>query len=124
FSVSTSNYDAEFGRAVGAVVNVTTKPGTNQFHGSLYEFHNNSAFKARNYFQLTGNRNSDGRLKVPNAIKNQFGGTFGGPIIKNRTFFFGDYQGQYQRIGRPSVVQTVPTEAFRNGDFSALPAAS
>jgi hypothetical protein len=53
FSVSTSNYDAEFGRAVGAVVNVTTKPGTNQFHGSLYEFHNNSAFKARNYFQLT-----------------------------------------------------------------------
>ncbi|MBI1762510.1 MAG: TonB-dependent receptor [Acidobacteria bacterium] len=124
FSVSTSNYDAEFGRAVGAVVNVTTKPGSNQFHGSLYEFHNNSAFKARNYFQLTGNRNSDGRLKVPNAIKNQFGGTFGGPIIKNRTFFFGDYQGQYQRIGRPSVVQTVPTEAFRNGDFSALPAAS
>lgn len=122
FSVSTSNYDAEFGRAVGAVVNVTTRPGTNEFHGSLYEFHNNSAFKARNYFQLTGNRNSDGKLKVPNAIKNQFGGTFGGPIIKNRTFFFGDYQGQYQRLGRVSAIQTVPTQAFRDGDFSALPA--
>lgn len=122
FSVSTSNYDAEFGRAVGAVVNVTTRPGTNEFHGSLFEFHNNSAFKARNYFQLTGARNSDGRLKVPNAIRNQFGGTFGGPIIKNRTFFFGDYQGQYQRLGRVSAIQTVPTEAFRNGDFSALPA--
>ncbi len=122
FSISTSNYDAEFGRAVGAVVNVTTRPGSNEFHGSLFEFHNNSAFKARNYFQLTGNRNSDGTLKVPNAIKNQFGGTFGGPIIKNRTFFFGDYQGQYQRIGRVSAIQTVPTEALRNGDFSALPA--
>lgn len=122
FSVSTSNYDAEFGRAVGAVVNVTTRPGTNQFHGSLYEFHNNSAFKARNYFQL--NRSADGEIHIPNAIKNQFGGTFGGPIIKNRTFFFGDYQGQYQRIGRVPVIQTVPTEAFRNGDFSALPAAS
>lgn len=122
FSISTSNYDAEFGRAVGAVVNVTTRPGTNQFHGSLYEFHNNSAFKARNYFQL--NRSADGEIHIPNAIKNQFGGTFGGPIIKNRTFFFGDYQGQYQRIGRVPVIQTVPTEAFRNGDFSALPAAS
>ena len=122
FSVSTSNYDAEFGRAVGAVVNVTTRPGTNEFHGSLYEFHNNSAFKARNYFQL--NRSPDGKIHIPNAIKNQFGGTFGGPVIKNRTFFFGDYQGQYQRIGRVPVIQTVPTEAFRNGDFSALPAAS
>ncbi len=122
FSVSTSNYDAEFGRAVGAVVNVTTKPGTNEFHGSLYEFHNNSAFKARNYFNLT--RNAQGKLTVPNAIKNQFGGTFGGPVIRNRTFFFGDYQGQYQRLGRTPVIQTVPTEAFRNGDFSALPAAS
>ncbi len=122
FSVSTSNYDAEFGRAVGAVVNVTTRPGTNEFHGSLYEFHNNSAFKARNYFNLT--RGSDGKIRVPNAIKNQFGGTFGGPIVKNRTFFFGDYQGQYQRLGRTPVIQTVPTEAFRNGDFSALPAAS
>jgi outer membrane receptor protein involved in Fe transport len=122
FSVSTSNYDAEFGRAVGAVVNVTTRPGSNEFHGSLFEFHNNSALKARNFFQLTGNRNSDGKLKVPNAIKNQFGGTIGGPIVKNRTFFFGDYQGQYQRIGRVSAIQTVPTQAFRDGDFSALPA--
>src|SRR5262245_212648 len=124
FSISTSNYDAEFGRAVGAVVNVTTRPGTNQYHGSLFEFHNNSAFKARNFFQFVGARNSDGKLKTPNAIKNQFGGTFGGPIRKNRTFFFGDYQGQYQRIGRVAMVQTVPTQAFRDGDFSALPAAS
>lgn len=122
FSVSTSNYDAEFGRAVGAVVNVTTRPGSNDFHGSLFEFHNNSAFKARNYFNL--NRNAQGEIKNPNAIRNQFGGTFGGPIIKNRTFFFGDYQGQYQRTGRTPVIQTVPTLAFRNGDFSSVTAAS
>lgn len=122
FSVSTSNYDAEFGRAVGAVINVTTRPGTNQFHGSLFEFHNNSFFKARNFFNLT--RLPDGKAHVPNAIKNQFGGTFGGPIHKNRTFFFGDYQGQRQRIGRTPVIQTVPIQAWRDGDFSGLPAAS
>jgi len=122
FSISTSNYDAEFGRAVGAVVNVTTRPGSNDFHGSLFEFHNNSALKARNYFQL--NRGADGKIDIPNAIKNQFGGTFGGPIFRNRTFFFGDYQGQFQRIGRVSTVTTVPTQAWREGDFSSLPAAS
>ncbi len=112
FSVSTSNYDAEFGRAVGAVINVTTRPGTNEFHGSLFEFHNNSRFKARNYFNFTD--------RVPNALKNQYGGTFGGPIIRNRTFFFGDFQGQNQRLGRTPATASVPTEAFRNGDFSAL----
>ena len=116
FSVSTSNYDAEFGRAVGAVVNVTTRPGTNQFHGSLFEFHNNSAFKARNYFNIV--RNAAGELKVPNAIKNQYGGTFGGPIKKNRTFFFGDYQGQNQRIGRTPQIASVPIQAWRDGDFT------
>ncbi len=122
FSISTSNYDAEFGRAVGAVVNVTTRPGSNDFHGSLFEFHNNSALKARNYFQF--NRSSDGKIHIPNAIKNQFGGTFGGPIFRNRTFFFGDYQGQFQRISRVSTVTTVPIQAWRDGDFSGLPAAS
>src|SRR5262245_36871822 len=118
FSVSTSNYDAEFGRAVGAVINVTTRPGSNQFHGSLYEFHNNSAFKARNFFNLT--RNAQGKLTVPNPIKNQFGRTFGGPTKRTRTFFFGDYQGQTQRIGRTPAIISVPTQAFRDGDFSAL----
>jgi outer membrane receptor protein involved in Fe transport len=112
FSVSTSNYDAEFGRAVGAVINVTTRPGTNELHGSLYEFHNNSRFKARNYFNFTN--------KVPNALKNQYGGTLGGPIRKNQTFFFGDFQGQNQRLGRTPATASVPTEAFRRGDFSAL----
>ncbi|MCI0392533.1 MAG: TonB-dependent receptor [Acidobacteria bacterium] len=116
FSVSTSNYDAEFGRAVGAVVNVTTRPGSNQFHGSLFEFHNNSYFKARNYFNIV--RNAQGELPVPNAIKNQYGGTFGGPIIKNRTFFFGDYQGQNQRIGRTPQIASVPIQAWRDGDFT------
>ncbi len=116
FSVSTSNYDAEFGRAVGAVVNLTTRPGTNEFHGSLFEFHNNSALKARNYFNLV--RNAQGELKVPNAIKNQYGGTFGGPIIRNRTFFFGDYQGQNQRLGRTPQIASVPIQAWREGDFT------
>src|SRR6185436_12896136 len=69
FSVSTSNYDAEFGRAVGAVVNVTTRPGTNEYRGSLDEVHNNSPFKARNCCQRK--RSADGKIHIPNAIKNQ-----------------------------------------------------
>jgi hypothetical protein len=78
FSVQTNNFSAESGRSAGAVVNAVTRSGTNNFHGSLFEFHRNSALNARNFFART----SDG-LK-----RHQFGGTLGGPIWKNRTFFF------------------------------------
>jgi len=109
FSVQTNNFDAEYGRSAGAIVNAVTRSGTNDFHGSLFEFHRNEALNARNFFA----RESDG-LK-----RNQFGGTLGGPIIRDKTFFFLTYQETRER-SRPSNFSTVVlTEAQRNGDFSA-----
>ena len=109
FRILTSNFDSEFGRYPGAVVNVITRGGTNSFHGSLFEFHRNSAFNAKNYF-TTG---------VTHQVYNVFGGGVGGPIAKDRLFFFGSYQGL--RIGQPAVVTSasivVPTAAERLGDF-------
>ncbi|MDW8131935.1 MAG: carboxypeptidase-like regulatory domain-containing protein, partial [Bryobacterales bacterium] len=81
--ITTSNYDAELGRAGGAVINVTFRSGTNDFHGSLYEFNRVSRLAARNVFATT---------KAP-TVYNQYGGTLGGPIRRNKTFFFTDYQG-------------------------------
>ena len=112
-SVTTSNYDAEFGRAAGAVTSVTLKSGTNQLRGSAFWFGNTektNALPAASYFSTT-------RTKPPTTY-NQFGFTIGGPIKKNRLFFFGDYQRTQDRLG---AVQryVVPTEAFRRGDFSA-----
>ena len=83
FSVQTNNYSAEYGRASGAIVNVVTRSGTNTFHGSGFEFLRNGAMNARNFFAPTQDK-----LK-----RNQFGGTLGGPIIKDKLFFFGSYQG-------------------------------
>jgi hypothetical protein len=108
---ATSNYDAEFGRAGGAVVQYVTKSGTNQFHGDLFEFLRNDFFDAANPFTET-----NGTLPLR---FNQFGGSLGGPIVKNKLFIFGDYQGQRQRIGS-GVVTTVPTVAERAGDLSAF----
>ena len=112
--VSTSNYTAEFGRAGGAVTNVILKSGSNQFHGSLYEYNRVSALAARSYFN-----------RVPNPFArttyNYYGGTVGGPIIKNKLFFFfdllriNDVRGQFNQ-------QTVPSDAFRAGDFRGQPA--
>jgi len=111
--VSTNAYDAEQGRATGGVVNVQIKSGTNKFRGSLFAYNTNSAFKAKNALST---------LEVPVTNLNQFGFTFGGPIIKDKTFFFGDYQGGRDRRGQ-STLLSVPTAAFRNGDFSsAIPA--
>ena len=109
FVVETSNFMPEIGRG-GGVVNVTLKSGTNQFHGQAFEFLRNSALDARNFFDRTGPR------RLPNFVQNQFGGAFGGPIIKNHTFFFVDYQGFRQRQGQ-SFVATVPSNAIRAGDF-------
>ena len=105
FSVLTSNYSAEYGKTSGGVVNAVTRSGTNGFHGSVYEFLRNSALDARNFF--------DGAT-VPPFKRNQFGGAIGGPIIKNRTFFFVDYEGIRQAKGITAVT-TVPSVDARNG---------
>src|SRR6202045_3121204 len=107
FSVLTSNYSAEYGKTSGGVVNAITRSGTNQIHGSVYEFLRNNALDARNYFDAPGQA-------TPPFKRNQFGGAVGGPIIKNRTFFFFDYEGIRQSKGITTVA-TVPTLDARNG---------
>src|SRR4030095_6562236 len=109
--VTTSNYDAELGRAAGAVVNVVLKSGTNEFHGSVFEFNRVNATDARNFFSSTA---------APHTVFNLFGVTFGGPIKKDRTFFFADYEGIRDRRG-DFTRATIPTMAFRGGDLSASP---
>lgn len=110
FVVETSNFMPEIGRG-GGVVNVTLKSGTNTFHGQAFEFLRNSALDARNFFDYTTPR------RLPNFVQNQFGGAFGGPIKKNKTFFFVDYQGFRQRQGQ-SFVATVPSPGIRQGNFA------
>jgi hypothetical protein len=110
FVVETSNFMPEIGRG-GGVVNVTLKSGTNSFHGQAFEFLRNSALDARNFFDYSTGR------RLPNFVQNQFGFAFGGPVIKNKTFFFVDYQGFRQRQGQ-SFVATVPDDAIRGGNFA------
>ena len=98
FSVLTNNFGAEYGRNAGAVVNAVTKSGTNKLHGSLYEFVRNDAFDARNFFAV-----SKGKLR-----RNQFGGSVGGPVIRNKAFFFGSYEGVSQRQGQTSRASSSP----------------
>jgi len=107
--VSTSNYDAELGRASGAVVNVILKSGTNNFHGAAYEFVRNSYFNARNFFDPS----------VGHLAYNYFGGNIGGPIKKNKLFFFADYLKVYDHEANTNQV-TIPTMAFRSGDLSSV----
>lgn len=109
-NVVTNSFDAEQGMAGGAAVNVQIKSGTNEFHGSLHEFHTNSRMRARNFFYY-----QPGTL--PKNIFNQFGGTFGGPVIKNRLFFFGSWERTVRRQNA-SAFRTLPTAALRQGDFS------
>lgn len=105
-------YDARYGRTGGGVVNMVTKAGTNQFHGEVYDYLENGALNA-NVFE-----NNLNRLPVQKVRQNQFGGTFGGPIKKNKIFFFGSYEGYRETIPF-QVVTSVPSAAERNGDFSA-----
>lgn len=120
FKIEVNNYSAEFGKGAGGQITVVTKSGTNEFHGALYEFHRNDAFQARNLFQ----RNpffvtKSGRFKAPPFRRNEFGFAVGGPVTRDKTFFFADYQGR--REVRGGVGQrTVPDAAFRSGDFSAI----
>jgi hypothetical protein len=107
FQVQTNNYSAEYGRNSGSVVNLVTKSGTNQLHGSLYEFLRNDAFDAQNLFAPTN----------PELRLNQFGGTLGGPIVKDHTFFFGNYEG-FRQIAGITRLTIVPTDAQRQGIFT------
>jgi hypothetical protein len=113
FKVQTSTYSAEFGRANGGVVNIQIKSGTNQFHGSGFEFLRNDKLDANDLFN-----NKFGRAK-PAFRQNQFGGTLGGPVRHDRTFFFMDYQGWRVRNAQ-TYASSVPTDLMRTGDFSEL----
>jgi len=112
FKIQTNAYSAEFGRSAGAVVNATIRSGTNSVHGSVYEFLRNDALDANNFFA-----NFAGQAK-PVRKRNQFGGAIGGPIIKNKTFIFGDYEGLREREG---VVRfsTVPLASEKQGLFTS-----
>jgi hypothetical protein len=117
--ITTANYDAEFGVASAGVVSAQTKSGTNQFHGSAFEFLRNDHLQARNPFtQSRPLANTDGRL-IPVTQWNQFGGSLGGPILRNKLFFFADYQGTRRNSGGGALLR-VPSEAERSGDLSAL----
>jgi hypothetical protein len=110
FEMLTSTYDASFGRNPGAQVNVILNSGSNDFHGSAFEFHRNAAFDARNFFAPASE-------PKPKYIRNQFGGSLGGPISRNRTFFFADYEGTRSREGITRITN-VPTALERAGNFS------
>lgn len=109
--VETNSFSAELGRAAGGVINVVTKSGTNQLHGSAFEFYRNEALDARNFFATSGPK--------PEFKLHQFGGSLGGRIVTDRSFFFVDYAGLRLRQGN-TYTSTVPTLAMRRGDFSGL----
>jgi hypothetical protein len=108
FKMETKNYSAEFGRSSGGQISVVTKSGTNQLHGTAYEFLRNDAVDARPF-------NNPGNL--PEFRRNQFGATLGGPIRKDRTFFFAGWEG-FRRVEGQSLTDTVPTALQRQFDFS------
>jgi hypothetical protein len=113
FVLQTRTYSTEFGTSAGAVVNVSTKSGTNQFHGDLWEYLQNSALNANTFF------NNYGGVPKGHFSQNQFGGTIGGPIIHDRTFFFFSYEALLSSEAQ-TVTSTVPTPAMKTGDFSAV----
>src|SRR6185437_12831523 len=115
FKVMTHNFAAEYGHAAGTIVSATLKAGTNQYHGALFEFIRNDIFDANNFFT-----NRAGLPRTP-FHQNQFGAGIGGPILRNRIFFFADYQGTRQSTKSGSSVESVPPMAWRTGDFSTSP---
>ena len=120
FKIQVNNYSAEFGKGAGGQINVVTRGGTNDYHGSLYEFNRNDAVQARNLFQRDPNfRNSEGKFIAPPFNQNQFGGTMGGRIVRDRTFFFVDYEG-FRLVRGQTGLRSVPDEALRRGDFAAI----
>jgi hypothetical protein len=111
FRILTNNFDPEYGNYSGGQINVITKSGSNSWHGSAFEFVRNTSLDAANYFEAG---------KRGDYHQNQFGGTFGGPIKKDRLFFFADYQGNRKAQGIPQVLQGVPTANEIAGDFSGV----
>jgi len=112
FRILTNNTDAEFGNYAGAQINVVTKSGTNHWHGNVFEFVRNTSLNARNYFDPAG---------VKGAYhQNQFGGTFGGPIVRDKIFFFADYQGNRWIQGQAHVVPNAPSAQMESGDFTGI----
>ncbi len=119
FRVLENNYSAEYGRNAGGIVSVVTKSGTNQFHGTGYDYLRNNFFDANSFF------NNQQNLPVPVLKRNQYGGTIGGPIIKNKLFFFFSYEGQKQTSLDTSPGKVAAfTPAEENGDFSNSPGAA
>ncbi len=111
FTIQANNVPAEFGRFNGGVVNVATRSGSNAVHGSLFEYFRNEDLNARNYFAPTGRK--------PEYRRNLYGATLGAPILKDKLFFFGDYQGVKQLIG-VTRISTIPTMAMRQGIFTGV----
>ena len=116
FRVQTRTYSAEFGTSAGAVINASVKSGSNQFHGDLWEFLRNSDLDANTYF------NNAGRIPRGHFSQNQYGATIGGPVIRNKTFFFGDFQ-EFTSRKATSVLSVVPTPLMKTGNFTELKAA-
>lgn len=115
--ITSQNYDAEFGQAIAGVVSVATKTGTNDFHGAAYLFRRNDLLQARNPFSQFQKNPLTGKF-IPDTLRNQFGGAVGGPIVRDKLFFFGDYDGLRSKEGGSRLL-TVPTAAARTGDLSA-----
>ncbi len=117
FSVATSGLNAQHGMHSGAAVNAVTKSGTNRFAGNVFEFFRDRRFNARNPFAQKG---ADGKPVDDGLQRNQFGGTLGGPIVENRLFFFGAYQGTVVKMQPADNIAWVPTPAMLAGDFTAF----
>ena len=109
FKVQTNNFSAEFGRAGGAVINATFRSGTNQFHGTAWEFNRNTALNATGFFKPTSG-------VKPKLDRNQYGGVFGGPLVRDRAFFFANYEG-FRQVSRQVTFASVPTLAQRQGNM-------
>jgi len=122
FKIVAATFSAEYGRATGAVVSAVTRSGTNELHGTLFEFLRNSALDARTIFDLE-DRDGDGRGDVPPFRRNQFGGVLGGPIKRDKTFFFGGYEGLRQ-ARNDTTIAVVPTVAAKRGTLPCAPPAN
>lgn len=109
FRVETNNYSAEYGRSTGAVINASIKSGTNQFHGEVWEFLRNTQLNATGFFKPVNG-------EKPAFNQNQFGGALGGPIVREKAFFFADYEG-FRRVSHNVMFATVPTDAMRSGNL-------
>jgi hypothetical protein len=117
--ITSQDYDAEFGKAIGAIVTSQTKSGTNEFHGTLFDFERSNSNFASDPFTQTPSKIGAGQRQVPSGNWNQFGGTFGGPIRKNKIFFFGDYQGQRAHVGG-TAADRILTASEQTGNLNDL----